>query len=284
MHRPQIAAIVFFVLFCVQGCTEKARDDAIRALVKQATSFNVDRGFHVIDGQPVYLDSNASVGKIRREIPNVDAATFRILPPTPCGRMLYAADAHLVYFAMYYNVITLPHADAPSFQLLPNSNFYARDRDSVFYLGVTIEGADPATFTQLTDSFAKDKSRAYLGIKPIPVKDLATWTPLGEGLATDPWHRDRLNTHPRKASEVSGFGWSKDESTVYWGSKVVKGALASTFVVLDRSYAKDEMRVYYSGEPIANADAASFSLIQPSVGPEPDATDENRDYKYGKPQ
>lgn len=267
------------------GCSEQARRDALQTLAKQATSqFKVDRGFHVIDGQPCYLDSNASEGRISRQLPNVDPKTFRILPRVGNERVFYAADANRVYIAMHYNVTELPTADGAAFELLPGSYSFGRDERSVFYLGVAIQDADRDTFAALSDCFAKDSSRAYLGVKPIPVRDIATWAPLADGHAEDPWYRSSRDTHPRPATELAAFGWSKDICTVYWGCDAIDAAEAMHFVALSKFYGKDNTQVFSSGELIIGADSPSFALVDPApVGPRPDAADKNRNYKYGRP-
>ena len=268
------------------GCTEKARTDALRTLSKQATAqFKVNRGFHVIDGQPVYLDSNASEGKITRQLPNVDAPSFRALPTPPEVRVFYAVDGKHAYIAMHYNVTELPHADGASFELFLDSYAFARDKEHVFYLGVAIDGADPSTFTPLTTCFAKDATQAYIGTIPIAVTDIASWRPLGEGSAEDPWYRSAKDTHARPHSELNAFGWSQDDSSVYWGSDLVGTADTLSFVRLGKFYGKDAKNVYYAGKPIAGTDPASFELVDPPpIGLMPDATDKNRSYKYGEPQ
>jgi hypothetical protein len=267
------------------GCTDQGRKDVVRAIARHATSrFKVDRGFHVVDGQPVYLDSNASEGKITRQIPNVHPATFRALPRVGDERVFYAADDKRAYIAMHYNVTELPAADGGSFQLFPRSYTFGRDKSSVFYLGVAIKGADPESFVVLSDCFAKDASRAYLGTKPIPVHDISTWAPLSDGMAEDPWYRSSGDTHPRPSTELVAFGWSKDNSTVYWGCDAIEGSDPSQFIAMSKFYGKDNTQVYYAGDPIIGADAPSFAVVVPEpVGPKPDATDNHRNYKYGKP-
>ena len=244
-----------------------------------------DRGFHVVDGQPVYLDSNASEGKITRQIPNVDPATFKAFPRVGDERVFYAADAKRAYIAMHYNVTELPAADGASFQLFAKSYTFGRDKTSVYYLGVAIEGADPESFAPLSDCFAKDASRAYLGTKAIPVRDIATWEPLAAGSAQDPWYRSRHDTHSRPAKELVAFGWSKDKTAVYWGCEAISDADPLSFVALSKFYGKDDRHVFRSGKTIEGADAPSFKVVDPPPrGPMPDATDKSRQYKYGKPR
>ena len=128
-------------LVLLTGCSEQTRKDALQTLARQATAqFKVDRGFHIVDGQPVYLDSNASEGKIERLLPNVDPKTFRILPRVGDERVFFAADANRVYIAMHFNVIELPNADGTSFELLPGSYSFGRDKRSVYYFGVNRDG------------------------------------------------------------------------------------------------------------------------------------------------
>ena len=275
------ARIITFAALCVicSGCSDPAKEDAIRAIVRQAASkLKVDRGFHVVDGQPVYVDSNASEGTITRQIPNVDPATFRILPRIGDERVFYAADAKHVYIAMHYNVTELPDADGKSFQRLEGSYTFGRDKTSVYFLGVAIEGADAKSFTALSNFFAKDANGAYLGTKAIPVADIATWAPLADGMAEDPWYRSHHDTHPRPAAELVATGWSKDVAAVYFGCATVLDAEPSSFVALNKSYGKDGQHVFNCGKLIPGADAASFEVASPAPKSlRSDATDKSRE-------
>ena len=273
------------------GCGEEARRDiAKQALSHALSSFKVDKGFHIVDGKPVYVDSNANEGKITRDLPAVDSVTFRILTQPRDARALFAADTTHVFMAMSYHVHKLTDADGASFELLTPDGNFSRDSRHVFFLGVVLDGADPATFKVLTYPFGKDAQHAFVGTIPIPVQDLASWGPLQQGQAENPWYASAHDTHPQSHTKLSASGWSRDLTGMYYGEKRILSADPKTFQLMSDYYSKDSNNVFFGDKPIPNADAATFAVYDGPyirgtkiyMGAGPEAHDALREYRSGK--
>jgi hypothetical protein len=93
-------------------------------------------------------------------IPFADPLTFHTLTPSEG----YALDSNRVFF----NTYAMPNADNKSFKIIiPEGGFawqmtlYAQDRDSLYYEGKPILGADSNSFKVITSVFAKDKRGFY---------------------------------------------------------------------------------------------------------------------------
>jgi hypothetical protein len=83
--------------------------------------------------------------------------------------------------------------DNESFQVLSNED-YAKDKNNIFYIGRTINGADTSTFEVLTDNgYAVDKRNVFLD-----------------------W--DKVIFANPKTFEVLEFPYSKDENRVFCGT------------------------------------------------------------------
>ena len=48
---------------------------------------------------------------------------------------------------------------------------------------------------------------------------------------------------------------------MYYGAKLIEGADAGSFALIDDSYARDRMRVFYSGKVVARADPNTFRKL-----------------------
>ncbi|NOZ41039.1 MAG: hypothetical protein GXP24_12565 [Planctomycetes bacterium] len=282
---------VIFLSGCTENTQRKQKDLSDQTLLNVASQFNLDRGFHLIEGIPVYLDENAGAGKILRRLTDADATTFMAIEQPKDARALYAVDAKRVYVAELYHVQKLLNADGSSFELLtPNSGAFSRDSQHVFFFGVALEGADPNSFQVLNYPFGKDSQNAYAGTIPIPTKDVNSWEPLQEGSAEDPWYRSHRNTHPRAHRKLYASGWSRDSTGLYYGRKPFPRADKATFVVLSKYYSKDKNHVYHGDQIVDNADPMTFQVLDGPyykgtkihIGFGPDSTDSQRQYRSGK--
>jgi len=282
---------VLFLSGCTENTQRKQKDLSDQTLLNIASQFNLDKGFHLIEGIPVYLDGNAGAGKILRRLTGVDTTTFMAIEQPRDARALYSVDAKHVYVAELYRVQKLLNADGSSFELLtPNSGAFSRDSRHVFFFGVALEGADPNSFQVLSYPFGKDSQNAYAGTIPIPTKDVNSWQPLQEGNAEDPWYRSPHNTHPRAPSKLYASGWSRDSTGLYYGKKPFPKADNTTFVVLSKYYSKDKNHVYYGERIVDNADPVTFQVLDRPyykgtkihLGFGPDSTDSHRKYRSGK--
>lgn len=272
------------------GCDGCKKQIARQMIAAAARATKVDRGFHVIDGDVVFLDWNAGDGKINRKVAEADPKTFRTFEQPSIARALFAADNNHVFMAELYRVVVIAGADPKTFEVLTSDGSFARDSKNAFYVGVALKDAHPASFQVIKSPFAKDEKRAYVGTIPIPVQDIASWTPLERGHAEDPWYRPHNEKFPKPHDGLTGRGWSQDKVQVYWGHRPVKDADSATFEALGQFYAKDSQRVYFGGQVIEGADSATFVAHDgPFIGdsgmysgPGPDAHDAQRQYKSGR--
>jgi hypothetical protein len=276
--------------FSTAGCDGVKQHVARQVLEAAAQARRVDRGFHVVDGQVVFLDSNPGEGKIKRTVADADVKTFRACEQPANSFALFAVDGQHVFMGELYDVVVIADADPATFEVLTPTGRFSRDANRVYYMGVALEGADPASFKVVQSPFGRDDRRAYVGTIPIPVRDIATWTPLERGRAPDPWYRSHREKYPEPREKLSGDGWSKDSVQVYWGESPIPGADAATFETCGRFYAKDGRHVYHSGNVVPGADPATFVAHDgPFIGdtgipsgPGPDAHDAEREYDSGR--
>jgi hypothetical protein len=294
MNRHLILAIIALLSVHV-GCRELTPQEQERAtrenLLNVASQFNLKKGFHIIEGQCVYLDSNASEGRILRFLPDADGKTFRAFEQTKEAYALYAADAKNAYVAMSYHVYKISDADGSTFEVLtPKSGALSRDSKHVYYQGVALNGADPKSFIVLEKPFGKDSQNAFIGTVRIPVKDLPSWKPLQDGFFDDGWPRSKEDIRPKDESKVYATGWSRDSSTLYYGNRPFSGADVETFVVLSSYYSKDKNHVFFADKIIVEADPSAFEVhdgpyikgTKIYTGGGPDAHDSNYEYRSGK--
>ncbi len=76
---------------------------------------------------------------------------------------------------------------------------------------------------------------------------------------------------------ISEIPYSKNDDQVYYAYKLIKGADAKTFEILDYSYAKDINNVYFRGKKLKNTDLKTFEVLSFDY-----AKDINNVYSYGK--
>lgn len=287
--RPPCLGLVAVLAVSTAGC-DGFKKQVARQIVAAVRATRVDRGFHVIDGHVVFLDSNAGEGRIKRLVAEADVKTFRACEQPSNALALFAVDNRHVFMAELYHVVVIADADPATFEVLTPTGWFSRDANRVYYVGVALEGADPASFKVVQSPFGRDDRGAYVGTIPIPVRDIATWAPLERGTADRPWHQRHDEKFPLPHGQLSGSGWSKDSVQVYWGASPVQGADAATFETCGRFYAKDGRHVYHGGNVVAGADPATFAAHDgPFIGdtgipsgPGPDAHDAQREYSSGR--
>lgn len=62
---------------------------------------------------------------------------------------------------------------------------YAKDKNQVYFLNVTVKGADPRTFQSLRNRFGLDSKNAFYEGKNLHVEDIASWRPITSTLSCD---------------------------------------------------------------------------------------------------
>lgn len=156
-----------------------------------------------------------------------------------------------------------------------------------------LEGADPASFTRLTQDYGRDRTQVFRGALPIAHADPATFTLYGSGYAADAtqvfFNRTRLEgAHPETFQRLQD-GWSRDRDHIYVGPVRLDICDIDSFVILSRwrakddhcyyaeatrvdisdraslqilpaFYAKDRVRVYWQDQVVVEADAGSFEV------------------------
>lgn len=112
------------------------------------------------------------------------------------------------------------------------SNFYAKDKNYVFFGNEKLKNADPKSFEILTDGFSKDKNHVYFLNFLMPERDANTF-------------------------EILNNYYSKDKNHVYYEytfsdqvKHIIKEADPETFIILEKNdngrfrYAKDKNFFY----------------------------------------
>lgn len=115
---------------------------------------------------------------------------------------------------------------------------YSRDARQAYENGILPPGADPQTFTALSEPYSKDKDNVYKG-----------------GLVMD---RDAATF------ELLNSAYSKDKNAVYWDDEIEEGFDPQTFSVWDGDLfflAKDKNGIYSYNNKIKGADLTTFEPI-----------------------
>jgi hypothetical protein len=197
----------------------------------------------------VLLDANFS--KDRRwvyyrqhPVKGADAPSFEVLLDS------WARDAHHAY-----NQNLRLKADRDSFVVL--NELFARDRESAFYLGGTITGADGATFEALdagafqtgpgfwyrqVQGYARDRSNVYHYILTIGKPKIVKGVDL-------------------ESFQVLGFSFAKDARQVYHEGAKIPSADPKTFELLGGFYSRDRKRIFYANRAMIGADRDSFEVV-----------------------
>lgn len=132
--------------------------------------------------------------------------------------------------------------------------------------------ADPSTFEDLGDGYARDARYAFLEGVIIEGADGKTFKCLEKPYAVDDnhvFHRDSMMTSADpKSFKVHGQYLTEDKKDYYWCGKTIHVADKESFVILgdkenqETQWAKDKYNSYYMGkQPVPLADYESFHLI-----------------------
>jgi hypothetical protein len=154
--------------------------------------------------------------------------------------------------------------DPETFVIL-DKHGYAKDKLRVYYEGVPVEGADPASFEDITDDYGKDATQVYYQFRAIPGADPATFN-----VFNIQWGRDAndiyLQDRPIEACDPDTFvlldgNWERDDKCVYRNWAKLEDADPASFVVLNFWFAKDKNHVYSNDlSIIEGADPATFKV------------------------
>lgn len=228
---------------------------------------NVDLGtFKVLndkyakDVKNVYFSGNKS-------FEDVDAGTFEVLPAD------YSKDKNNVYSPengwiqrvnganpktikvlnqfylkddknVFFNDEKILSADANSFIALDKENGYAKDKNSVYYFGQKVEGANSKTFEVISDGeYSKDDKNVYASGEVIKGADPETF-------------REFLET-----------SYSRDKNNLYYyfgEDKFLGKIVENNFEFLNHSIVRNGNEIYFYGKKLKLKDAKKFKLIKNS--------------------
>ena len=226
---------------------------------------NVDLGtFKVLndkyakDVKNVYFSGNKS-------FEDVDAGTFEVLPAD------YSKDKNNVYSPengwiqrvnganpktikvlnqfylkddknVFFNDKKILGADANSFIALDKENGYAKDKNSVYYFGQKVEGANPKTFEVISDGeYSKDDKNVYASGEVIKGAD------------------------PKTFREFPETSYSRDKNNLYYyfgEDKFLGKIFENNFEFLDDFIIRNGNEIYFYGKKLKLKDAKKFKLIK----------------------
>ena len=133
--------------------------------------------------------------------------------------------------------------------------------------------ADPASFEDLGNGYARDDQKAFLEGRIIKGADGKTFKCLEKPYAVDADHVFLLGTMMTgadpKSFKMHGQYLTEDKNDYFWQGKPIHVADKRTFVIIGNKdnywtqWAKDKYNAYYMGEqPVPLADYDSFHLIK----------------------
>lgn len=143
--------------------------------------------------------------------------------------------------------------------------------------GFRVVDADPETFKNLGDGYARDARHAFHEGYIIEGADGATFKYLGKGYAVDAKHvfcyDTIMPTADPKTFKVRGYYLTEDINDYYWNGNAIHVADKKTFVVIgdidswETTWAKDKENAYFMGsDPVPLADFDSFHPIKGEFG------------------
>jgi hypothetical protein len=143
---------------------------------------------------------------------------------------------------------------------------YGFDRNSVFWAGKKMDGADPATMEYLCGEYSKDKNAVYDMTTRIS-EDLAHLEIVGRDFIKDSRHvyfgNRVFSDDPAHFVRVGGdiSGYYKDSKTCWYGIYELKGADPATLHYLGTNTAADAHRVYQEMNEIEGADIQTYQIL-----------------------
>lgn len=168
-------------------------------------------------------------------------------------------------FGIEKNSFRVSGVDVESFEIL--SEWFAKDKNHVYWKGRELRDADPSTTRVLDNYFAVDKDQVF-GFGTI----LLGANPDGFELLEGSWSRDSSSYfYSTKELDVCDYESFEiiseftpfraiDERCYYWETQVVPVEDFSTLQILPGGYAADKFSVYFSERKIPSADVRSFKV------------------------
>ena len=236
------------------------------------------RGYKMDDGNWSYIYWNEGLARNVRVVANADSKSFVALPNPE-----YAKDNNHVYLAGR----PIKGADPKTFSYV--SDDYAKDAEKVFWKGREILQADPDTFFIIDGKnlWSKDSKDMYHADVAIGVKDLETFAILNDAWAKDEvayyfikelFQKTIVQCDHESMVLLNGF-YAKDKIGAFRGTSRIKGSDPETFRALNDAYAIDKFNAYHGSAIIKGADLETFKPGRYYY----EAEDKNNTYQYGIP-
>jgi len=157
------------------------------------------------------------------------------------------------------------------------------------YRDVPVPGADAATFTVLSDHYAKDRAHVWYGdryregreyyaiahdrVVALRDADAATFRYLARDYGKDATHvwfeGQRYDVKDAASFELLDYAFARDRATGYCYLAPVPGSDGPTFAGVDSHYARDRARAYYCTLETDAATHAPVATIVPLAQAEP---------------
>jgi hypothetical protein len=138
-------------------------------------------GTYWTDKNSVYFEHETSL-KILKDS---DAKSFRYLGGS------YGADDHS---AWYYGSKLKSCTNSSSLVVVKNNELYAKDDNTVYFDGKTLDGVDASQWTILnTDSYSSDGKNVYFAERKLPRVDIKSWQHIYKTCSKDKNHVFHMN-------------------------------------------------------------------------------------------
>ena len=164
----------------------------------------------------------------------------------------YVIKGTHVFFVSSYdssNPLELPNAIAKTFhQISTTDPLIGTDGEHVYVDDMPLPGADVASFTVLSNLYAKDKNHVYS-------------TCVGEEDCSGPFVVTGVDAKTYTIYPGNTY-YAHDIHAIYYETYPRPVTATSSFVVLNDEYAKDTNAVYCGGTILDQADPSTFQLIQ----------------------
>ena len=172
----------------------------------------------------------------------------------------YVADEQKVYQLFSSGFKEIKEVNAQSFVVI-NENF-SKDKERVFYRGIAIYKADPATFEPTKYNFAKDKNAVFVDYRMIENTDKDSFEIIDEIYSKDKNKVYRYTekvegANPKNFQIIGESEIGKDDSHLFWNGEILQEADYKTFKVISYNLAKDKNHLYWENK-IVNIDVKTF--------------------------
>ncbi len=224
------------------------------------------------------LPRGSSVRGMKIEKMECDYASFEIL------KYGYARDKNIIY----YNGIKINDVDYKSFSILEIENprlkslgmrnikyeYYAIDKDKVFYGEKVLTNADQATIESISSIYTKDTNHVFIGGDIIESADANSFVLVQGRFAKDQnhvYHVGKILSNNPESFEIVDYEsrYAKDKEDVYfwWGFggslniDTITEVNVENFRLLTDFRATDGENVYWFGYLMPEADVESLKVI-----------------------